>query len=353
MRVVIITVYNSYNCGSALQAKILCEMVRMLGHKPVLLNTHSRNLFKSIKGAACVNFKRLKIKTALQCLFTGIDLKLFVNEKCIEKKALKDDDVFILGSDEIWNVSRQEIAKYPILWGRGLNKDRTISYAPSINNCDESMFQALNISNEIMELRAISVRDVYSLNTIKKITHRNDIKLVCDPTMFFNREWYENIITEKNHPQDEYILLYGDTKYFSRSLYNEIHSFASHKKLKVYAYMENVSIADKTIYAGPKTFLSMVKNATYIVGSSFHITVFSIIFHKNFICVCEGNTKVTDFLEELGLGDRIYHKNKNTVEKTLCESSINYDLVEEKLRILIKESKEFLSKELSSIENIR
>lgn len=345
MRVIIVTVYNSYNCGSALQAKALCESVRKLGFEPALLKTNARSLLKSTLGEICVCIKQLKFCTAWRCLITGIELRLFVDELKIDEDEIKEDDFFILGSDEIWNVSRREITDYHIFWGEGLNSDRTISYAPSVNNSCVSDFYSFDAADRIKRLKAISVRDNYSLSVVKEVTGRADINLVCDPTMLLDRKWYEKKVNKKCGETGHFILIYGNPVFFSKEIMEELREFADSLSLKIYSYMENMEIADKKIYGGPVTFLSMVNNADYVVGSSFHVTVFSIIFHKMFAVSCEGNNKVKELLEQMGLTDRIYKKSERPIGNIL-KKRIDYDLVEQKVSENTELSKAFLEESL-------
>ena len=66
-------------------------------------------------------------------------------------------------------------------------------------------------------------------------------------------------------------------------------------------------------YAGPREFLGYIKNAKIIVTDSFHGTVFSIIFRKNFYVferfsntdkICQ-NSRIYNILNKTNLIDRI------------------------------------------------
>ena len=47
--------------------------------------------------------------------------------------------------------------------------------------------------------------------------------------------------------------------------------------------LEDLKFGDKQLYdVGPSEFLSYIKNAAYVITDSFHGTVFSVLFNKQF-----------------------------------------------------------------------
>lgn len=59
---------------------------------------------------------------------------------------------------------------------------------------------------------------------------------------------------------------------------------------------------------GRSAFLSYIKNEEIVVTDSFHAVVFSILYHKKFVCVLpSGNrARLIDLLEKLSLTGRIW-----------------------------------------------
>ena len=65
---------------------------------------------------------------------------------------------------------------------------------------------------------------------------------------------------------------------------------------------------DKMFYeAGVEEFLSLVKNAQFVVTNSFHGMIFSVRFKKQFVIFSreQCNTKISELLEMFGLSDRM------------------------------------------------
>lgn len=74
-------------------------------------------------------------------------------------------------------------------------------------------------------------------------------------------------------------------------------------------------------------FINLIRNAEYVIGDSFHMSIFSIIFHKNFLVFNRyketdnnsRNTRVKNLLEQLKLTDRYL----NSVEYNIVKK-FNY-----------------------------
>jgi len=99
----------------------------------------------------------------------------------------------------------------------------------------------------------------------------------------------------------------------------------------------NKSVAQS---AGPLDFLELIMNAEFIVSTSFHGVVFSIIFEKQF-CACgmKGHSeRVRSLLSKLSIEDRLI----DTVEQLESLGEIDYKEVTKLLAREIEHSKELL-----------
>jgi hypothetical protein len=350
-RVIIVTVYNSYNCGSALQARMLYETVEDLGYDAYFLNTHARSMkeriFKNvIKYAFKAKFDKIREQFTLYKAFES-----FLNYcKTIDADEIDEiKDCFILGSDEIWNVSRPEMLNFPVFWGEGLPKVRTISYAPSVNQASAVEFKnAPFVLNTLNELHDISVRDTYSKDVLCSMCSR-DIKVVCDPTHLVKKETYNQWLLPQ--PSEDYILVYGEPSTFSKDSKRMIKEFAKEKNKKIISFFFDIEWSDKTVKGGPCEFLTYIKWTDYIAGMSFHITAFSIMFQKNFVCLCDINTKVRELLSEMGIADRMLGHPHVTI-KQILETPIDYTCIQRHMENTRKRSIGYLNDNLREITSL-
>lgn len=94
---------------------------------------------------------------------------------------------------------------------------------------------------------------------------------------------------------------------------------------------------------GPADFLWLFKNASYIITSSFHGTMFSLIYRKPFIAISPntGDSRIKDILEEIGLTSNLVYNNEIT---NINPTDPYSKLIENNIKCFIESSKNFLNK---------
>ncbi len=296
MNIGIVTVYNSPNCGSKLQAYALYKVLSSNCNTVFFLRDNTRSIFK-IKGKSFLkNLLLMRPKASiffLRQIFTYLFSKFHF--KNLRKIDFQKMDEIILGSDEIWNVARKEISNYPFFWGDSLTPPK-ISYAPSINFSTFEDLKRTISKQSFQNIKHISVRDEYSKQIIEKYLNRF-IAIVCDPTMLISKErWIEEqaICNEK----DEFILVYGNEVQFNKDDIIKIKDFSKREKLPIISSLDYLPFADKNIPLNPEKFLGYMNKAKYVISSTFHGTCFSLIFQKKFVTISRNNPKVIELLKK-------------------------------------------------------
>src|SRR5690606_3808547 len=185
-------------------------------------------------------------------------------------------DYVIVGSDIVWNFKDPFLGSDPIYFGQGLDGTRLISYAPSFGNISISDSLPDFVSRGIKNFEKISVRDTNSAEIIKNISGVEP-ETVLDPTFLIDPSPFERVVS-RPHP---YLLVYA---YHLRE--HEIRSakaFAKQRGLQTVAVGYRCDWADKNVIAlGPFEWLGYFKNASYVLTSTFHGTIFSLKYQKNF-----------------------------------------------------------------------
>lgn len=297
MKVVIVTVYNSLNPGSFLQATSLYETIEKLGYPVAFLNTGARDLDRIARKEMYYLVRKGHFKDAItKKKVAQLYKRLLTRYKVVDTVDF-DNDIVVLGSDEIWNVSRKEMTDYPVFWGKGLNYNRTISYAPSINLATEDDLRECDFALEALNnLRSISVRDKYSQDIIKTIANR-DIMLECDPTILAYGEKYDGI--NADIPNKDYILIYAYNKHFSKNDIDSIRKFAKKQEKSILAFGIKQDWCDYYVNGSPSDFINYIKHADYVCTGTFHGTMLSIILKKQFAVLgMKKSEKVEQLLKE-------------------------------------------------------
>lgn len=198
---------------------------------------------------------------------------------------------FITGSDQIWTFRWFNPMFFLDFVKEGKKR---ISYAASMGKSSFTVKEKDYLREVLPQFDAISVREDDLVNELNGITGCK-VDLVVDPTLLLSREEWERVAGEKTIRGD-YIFCYflGDDP----KLREFAKKFAKQKKLKLITIPfanESYNIADfffgdeKAYAADPVDFLALIRGAKYVFTDSFHATVFSIVFEKNFVAFSRSN----------------------------------------------------------------
>lgn len=350
MKVSIVTVYNSLNSGSFLQAFTLMKALERYESEISFLKTKARNplrdvFLSSLRSLSKGDFG--KIGYLLTKYYKFRSLVFTLPKINMSSQEMEEQNVFVLGSDEIWNVKRTDFNKYPIFWGRGIDSKNIIAYAPSINRSTLSDILKYEFTQPaINNLNSIGVRDKHTKKTIEELTNK-EISLVLDPTMLFDTDFYRNYeapIKDKN-----YILVYSYSNHFNEKQIESIKEYAERKKLPLISVNHKMEWCDKSVPVSPFEFLAYYRDASYVITDTFHGTIFSIIYQKKFLCYGDENVKVLDLLDRMNLNSQNYDGTSDV--SLILDKDINYDAIMMNLDNQKKESFNYLNKAMLIDEN--
>ena len=306
-KIATITYHASYNYGSNLQAFALQEKVKKMipdcQYSIINLRTTiQKNMYKNIfelpglknkvKRLMFLNRKKefMRKQEYFEDFITN-KLNLTDEYSSLEElnKAKLDYDYYISGSDQVWNLRA-----YDFDWANYLEfvkKGKRISYAASIGpvNYKFSDEERERIKRDIEKYSNISVREKSTADRIKEITGLDSL-INIDPTLLLTKdEWNTLIPTDEEKTKlGKYILFY-DLKNKEED-WQMVKYISENLKLPViitklpakYLYKYNFNLK---LDVGPVQFINLIKNADLVISSSFHGTVFSILFEKKFLSI--------------------------------------------------------------------
>lgn len=269
-------------------------------------------------------------------------------------KGSRNYDLVLVGSDQIWSL----ISLYGKYFNLMFVDDNVpkVSYASSFGVSTIPDFQKEATKHYLDRFSMIGVREQSGKDIVDSLS-KNKATVVADPTMLLTAEEWEAFIDDSPIKMvNPYIFCYFlGTNIEAREAVNKLKEntglkiFAIKHGDEYFAYDETFGdLALNDVDA--KDFVSLIKNANYVCTDSFHCSVFSILFHKQFLTFyrynsqskTSRNTRIDNLLGNFGLKDRIY---QGEINKIL--NNIEYDKVEERLSDYRKFSLNFLEKELS------
>lgn len=203
-KVGILTFHRSINYGAFVQAYSLSKKIkkRFPDTTVEIIDYSSRMMegyyIPKINLSALRNFRGYLPKKKQYKLFEGALDRLPLSEKRICNdgqtqqvlKAYEDDyDVFVVGSDAVWNWCKRGFPN-PYLFG--FEKDvKKLSYAASAYGMDESYVkdeERAYFAASLERFSFIGVRDEYTASLVKGVSSAAVPEYTCDPTVFLDMD---------------------------------------------------------------------------------------------------------------------------------------------------------------------
>lgn len=375
MKIGILTMHRIVNYGSFLQSYALKETLTQLGYEVSFVDYSVEPCL--IKNKTTSNEKKEQLKNKLRILKKKI-IVIVKNKKCEEFSDFKKRyiniylpilgvtnkknitpklDCLIIGSDEVFNClqTNPDVGYSRELFGARANVQKIISYAASFGNTTLEGLKKYGIDEEIkrylQNFYKISVRDDNSYNIIKALTRLEPEKHL-DPVLIYDYSKELSQIDIK-HNYDRYIVLYAYTGRITKVEQKMIRKFADEKKAKLIAIGGTFLFCDECIFPSPFETLYLIKNALYVVTDTFHGSVFSIKYNKQFSVFVRygeeleyGNAqKLVDLLTFFNLENRIINNLDNM--SMLMDKAIDYESINKKIERECLRTKKYLESALS------
>ena len=252
-----------------------------------------------------------------------------------------DYDVWITGSDQVWNTDIVG-SDYEIYDLSFIKRKQKSSYAASSGPLDNSNPQHIRLVKDIGTLDNISVRESSTQEYLSGIISK-PVKRVVDPTFLLSREDWEVIVPKKRIHNNKYLFLYYIA--YDRELALAAELIAKKIGLDIVVcgtcpQLKNKSVTYKS--ASPEEFLNLIKNADYVIASSFHAIVFATIFKKRFMAFIPpyASNRVMDLCKLIGLENRLFSQASEI--ESVFETPIDYAEVDVKLMSEKEKSIEYL-----------
>ncbi len=317
MKIGIVTMYHgSKNYGGNLQAYALCKALKKLdasyeaeqiSYMNVSARFHSKRMSPIQFLKKCVRSVWYRtVRRFIRFLATRKDRKykallaaraaavLDFNQNMIPHSkiynadtlctAAEKYDVFITGSDQVWN---------PLWYNAASRLDFVpkeklkFSYAASISRDflkeeEQSIFR-----HSLADYTGISVREEQAVHLLSPLVSQ-EVEWVLDPTLLLSREDWDEIATERLI-QERYLFCYflgeGEEERKLATAYAEAHSLV----LVTLPFLHGIprdcdrGFGTRQLYEiSPSDFISLIKHAECVFTDSFHATLFSGIYGRQY-----------------------------------------------------------------------
>lgn len=264
----------------------------------------------------------------------------------------KNYDVVVVGSDQVWTPMSLPNKYFNLLFVD--DSVRKVAYASSFGVSIIPKFQQKATGAYLDRFYKIGVREQRGKEIVDTLSHQK-AQIVTDPTLLLSRlEWEQEIDVTPNYNIDTsvpYIFCYFlGTNQDARKAANELKQQTGYKIVTIRHMDEYVesdeTFGDEAPYdVDPNDFVRLISKAAYVCTDSFHCSVFSIIFHRQFMTFyrfakgnkSSRNSRIDSLFNLFGLQQRLYGGDISAIKKY-----VNWKNVDLKLHTLREESVSFL-----------
>ncbi len=352
MKIGIITLWPGTNYGNRLQIYAVQQVLKGLGVEAQLIKGKTGvhgflfRLKKIIK--ILINYRGARYCYRRERSFRCFDAKYIkIAKYAYDEHYRRSDlgkkfDVFLCGSDQIWNpyytyLNGGCFADFP-------GAKKRISYSASFGVSEVPQEQKAQFREWLNGMDAISVREQSGKEIVEELTDKKATVLI-DPTMMLSAEDWRQIAENPGAGYGKKYVL----KYFLGGVTPEVQVFL--EKICERYDLEIVDVvpdkSEKNYELNPSHFVYLLDHARLVVTDSFHASVFAILFQKP-LRIFDRVEEKLDMSTRIDMllsfvGDKGLRNNKDLE----IDWNFNYS-VDEKLQMERSRAKEFLIKAIAA-----
>ena len=376
---------RNYNYGSILQAYALQQELFAAGIDNELIYYKKRNVVKQALRIFNLPLLMAKTKDVWRVIEGKTNPKLkpiifgrnrafsnflkdnFVFTPCLRgRKQLVDYtkkfDAFILGSDQVWNPMLLGGDYYTLTWVD--SRRPKVTYASSFGVSEIPASQVKKTKEYLSRFNVISVREKQGAEIVEKLTGKK-AEVCCDPTVLTDRKRWDELSEDCPFVSEKYIFCYfignnPNQREFAKKLAQKTGcKILAIKHIDEYIKSDDDFGDIDYLEVGPKEFVNFIRYATYVCTDSFHGTIFSIMYNKNFFTFkrfsdsqkSSMNSRVKNILSIVGLSNRLFEE--SITPEVALTYQVDWSDVNKRLNDFRKSSREYFERAIKCLKGVQ
>lgn len=330
MKIGILTYHRAHNYGAVLQCYALQETLKKLGADVSIINYKQPRIERAYKPTFSIKhiikliilFRLAALKQYLSTIkklycrryhFNKFRKKyLNCTKECNSNNIPQDFDRYIIGSDQVWSIHCTKNFDH-VFWGGFKRKptSKLYGYAISCNGDFHDFIDNKTVCHYFNLFDDITFREEKAQKEIEKATGITK-NLSLDPTLLTDEEFWSPFLKSK-WEHKEYVVVYQIRRSKTSPMMLE-------NKAQKYANKHHLEVVNLTgMFYSVEDFVSLIKNAHCVFTSSYHATIFSIIFGRpfyTFLLYDNHDERYKSMLLQLNLSDHLVDQNTETSDHT-------------------------------------
>lgn len=332
MKIALLTYFHALSYGATLQTYATIKALESLGHEVWLINLYIPETASFLKRILLLpkEYKHWKFRK-----------KYFkhITRHYASSEDLRNDppeaDLYMIGSDQTWNADISENKAPSFFLDFVKDNSKKVTYAASFGK-DKIEGNKWISKERIIELlrqfKCIAIREA----TGKELLAEQGISSiqVIDPVLLFSK--YDELIgTPKPSKKMVLFKLSKNAAFYDKA--REI-GHLGHVAIRSLGTMRREIGMECHYPEGIEVWIQGIASAKYILTDSFHGTVLSLLYHRQFVVfigTVKRSTRITSLLQLVGLKERIMSQDDRAEDiLKMLETPIDYKKVD---TILAKE----------------
>lgn len=287
MKVGIITWHYYPNYGSSLQAFALQESIKMLGYNVWLINYRNPKIVRKVELKDLIRVVLSNTMGRVMPRFRYSHLN-YMRKYLLQTKPVYDEqgvqelsrrfDVVVFGSDQIWAPNVYN----PIYQGKYSQNCKKVSYAASVGLPEIPQALVEKYKENLSSFSHIGIREEEGQMVLKNQCGIYS-EVVLDPTLLLSVDKYKAMERKISNVKEPFVFCYFLNA--NNQYRHSVEAYAKKHGLRIvgcsarYEDEEWMTII-KDISACE--FLWLIHHSSCVFTDSYHGTIFSLLYHKNF-----------------------------------------------------------------------
>ena len=348
MKCSIITIHHIHNFGSVFQAYSLRRFLEDNGYEADLIDYRPtyfdkgknkiKTLLSKILNARAYCARKKKFERFIKNYNVLSQRKLKSVEQ-LEEYYGNDESIFIAGGDQLWNnyhpCGNDDAYKLTFV-----KEGKKIAYGTSMGRDNFTDEELKEIADKVNDFNEIMLREKVTVPMLEKYASTK-VSHVIDPVALLDVEEFKKI-AKKPKIKEPYAVMYlADSSEVLDSAIEKLSKELGLKIVHICGFRKKCYCDKFEKALGPEEILGYILHADFVLSASFHATMFSIMFEKQFATLLPGtktNARIEDVLKTFGLEQRIMRsvEDLNKINQTVEYEGVRKTLEEFKLSSIQK-----------------
>lgn len=357
MKLNILTIHHIHNFGSVFQAYGLQRFLqeegydtKVIDYRPAYYNA-GRNKLKTLAGKALNLGPYLTRKRKFE-KFIASHMNLSKKKACTQgdlKDQFEDcDEVFIAGGDQLWNnyhpCGNDDV--YKLAFAR---RGRKLAYGTSMGRDNFTEEELEDLAAKTGDFQCIMLREKSTVGMLQAHT-AVPVCHVIDPVGLLAPEAFDALALKPAIKEPYAVMYLADSGPLLDKAISMLSQKMGLKIVHICGFRKKCYCDSFEKDVGPEEILGYIRHADFVLSASFHATMFSLLFGKQFATLLPDthtNARIQDLLNFVGLSERIIRDEQSV---TCLDYKIDYAPVNEKLCRFREYSRKCLLRALADLE---